>query len=122
MNHNDSRTVTAAFLVLDKWYAAHPSIRRLWAVQESQGLRVIVTLEPTHDGDDIYPAWVANGHNWAQDLQSRMDASVELEVMDEPSLARLPIGVNGVVVAELFWRDSSVAFDGVARESRIANG
>src|SRR5688572_11023400 len=108
MNLNDSRTVTAAFLMLDKWYAAHPSIRRLWAVQESQRLRVIVTLEPTHDGDDIYPAWVANGHNWAHDLQSRMDRPVELEVMDEPSLAELPADVDGVLVAEVFWRDSSM--------------
>jgi hypothetical protein len=108
MNLNDGSTVAAALLVLDKWYAAHRTIRRLWAVQDSQGLRVIVTLEPTHDGDDIYPAWVANGHKWAHDLQSRIDRPVELEVMDEASLAELPADVDGVLVAEVFWRDSSM--------------
>ena len=74
-------------------------------------MRVIVTLEPTHDGDDIYPAWLANGQEWARDLQLRMDGPVQLEVMDEPVLAEFAAGVDGVLVAELFWRDSSLPPD-----------
>ena len=112
--HDNGRTVTAAAcVVLSKWYAAHPALRRLWAIQESQRLRVIVTLEPTHDGDDIYPAWLANGHAWAHDLQTRMDGPVELEVIDTALLAEFVAGVDGVLVAELFWRDSSFPPDDV---------
>jgi hypothetical protein len=99
---------TAAFVVLAKWYTAHSAFRRLWAVKESQRMRVIVMLEPTHDGDDIYPAWLANGHEWSRELQSQMDAPVQLEVMDQPFLAELAAGVDGVLVAELFWRDSDL--------------
>jgi len=107
---NDGRTVTAAFVVLAKWYAAHSAVRRLWAVSESQRMRVIVTLEPTRDGDDIYPAWLANGHEWAHELQLRLRGPVQLEVMDEPLLAGLAAGVDGVLVAELSWRDATMPF------------
>ena len=99
---------TAAFVVLAKWYAAHSAFRRLWAIKESQRMRVIVMLEPTHDGDDIYPAWLANGHEWARELQAQMDAPVQLEVMDQPFLAELAGGGDGALVAELFWRDSGL--------------
>jgi len=101
----------AAFVVLSNWYAAHSAVRRLWAVRDSQRMRVIVTLEPTHDGNDIYPAWLANGHEWAHELQLRMDVPVQLEVMDEPFFAEPPAGVDGVLVAALFWRDSSTPPD-----------
>ena len=74
-------------------------------------MRVIVTLEPTHDGDDIYPAWVANGHEWAYELQLRIDGPVQLEVMHEPFLPDFAAGVDGVLVAELFWRDPSTPPD-----------
>jgi hypothetical protein len=108
---NDGRTVIAAFVVLADWYAAHSAVRRLWAIKESQRMRVIVTLEPTPDSDDIYPAWLANGHEWAHELQLRLDGPVQLEVMDEPFLAEFAAGVDGVLVAELFWRDSSMPPD-----------
>jgi hypothetical protein len=109
---NEVRTAAAAaFAGLDRWYAAHSAIRRLWAISEPQRIRVIVTLEPTHDGDDIYPAWLANGHEWAHELQLRMDVPVQLEVMDEPFLAEPAAGVDGVLVATLSWRDSSLPPD-----------
>jgi hypothetical protein len=106
---DDGRTVSAAFVVLAEWYAAHSAIRRLWAIKESQGMRVIVTLEPTHDGNDIYPAWLANGNEWAHELEMRIGGPMQLEVTDEPLL---PAGVGGgVLVAELFWRDPSALAD-----------
>lgn len=74
-------------------------------------MRVIVMLEPTHDGDDIYPAWLANGHDWARDLQLRIAGPVQLEVVDEPFAAQFAPGVHGVLVAELVWRDSSLPAD-----------
>jgi hypothetical protein len=106
--YSHRRTVTSVFVVLAKWYAAHPAVRRLWAIKESQHMRVIVTLEPTHDNDDISPAWLANGHDWAHELQLRMDGPVQLEVVDEPSLAEL---FDGVLVADFFWRDPSMPPD-----------
>jgi hypothetical protein len=108
---NDGRT--AAFEVVAKWYAAHSAVRRLWAISESQRLRVIVMLEPTHDGDEIYPAWLANSHEWARELQLRMDCPVQLEVVDAPSVAEFAVGVDGVLVAEVFWRDSSMQTDDI---------
>ena len=89
-------------LILAKWYAAHSAVRRLWAIRESQGMRVIVTLEPTHDGDDIYPAWLANGHEWAHELQVRMRRTVQLERVDEVSFERL---TSDSLLADLSWRD-----------------
>ncbi|MCI0348464.1 MAG: hypothetical protein L0Z53_03475 [Acidobacteriales bacterium] len=100
-----------ALVVLAEWYAAHSAVRRLWAITETQRMRVIVTLEPTHDGDDIYPGWLANGHEWSHELQLRMDVPVQLEVMDQPFLAEPAAGVDGVLVAALFWRDSSMPPD-----------
>jgi hypothetical protein len=109
-------------MVLAKWYAAHSAVRRLWAISDSQRMRVIVTLEPTHDGNDIYPAWLANGHEWTHELQLLMDAPVQLEVTDEPFLVEFPAGVDGVLVAELFWRDSSTRPDDPASASGGSTG
>jgi hypothetical protein len=91
--------------VLAKWYAAHSAVRRLWALRESQGVRVVVTLEPTRDGDDIYPAWLANGRDWARELQLGLGEPVQLEVMHGSSPAEWAAGADGVLVAELSWRD-----------------
>jgi hypothetical protein len=93
---------------LTQWYAAHSAFRRLWAIQESQRMRVVVMLEPTNDGDDIYPAWLANGQQWARELESRIAEPVQLEVVDEPFAAEFVAGIDGLLVAELFWRDSSL--------------
>ena len=103
------KTMNAPAAVLARWYAAHAAFRRLWAVRESQRLRVIVMLEPTHDGDDFYPAWLANGRTWVRELQLQFDAPVELEVIDQPFLEALQDGADAVLVAELFWRDSELA-------------
>jgi hypothetical protein len=104
----DGRSVTGAFVVLAKWYAAHSVVRRLWAFNESRHMRVIVKLEPTRDGDDIYPVWLANGHEWAHELQLRLGGPVHFEAIDEPSLAGFGAGVDSVLVAELSWRDASM--------------
>ena len=104
--HDDGRTATAAAcVVLARWYAAHPAVRRLWAIEESQGMRIIVMLEPTHDGDDILPAWLANGREWTHELRLRIDGPLQLEVVHEPFLPDFAAGVDGVLVAELSWRD-----------------
>ena len=98
--------------VLTQWYAAHSAFRRLWAIRESQRMRVVVMLEPTHDSDDIYPAWLANAQQWTRELESRIAEPVQLEVVDEPFAAEFVAGIDGLLVAELSWRDSSLPLDG----------
>ena len=94
--------------VLAKWYAAHPAIRWLQAVSESQRMYVTVALQPTHDGDDIYPAWLANAREWTHELQLLIDEPVQLEVTDEPLPADFSAAVDGVLIGEFFWRDCSM--------------
>ena len=107
----DGSTFAGAFVVLAKWYAAHAAVRRLWAISESQRIRVFVKLAPTGDGDDIYPAWLANGREWAHELQLGLGGPVQLDVVEGPFLAGFAAGVDGVLVAELSWRDASMAPD-----------
>ena len=111
---SDGPTFAGAFVVLGKWYAAHAAVRRLWAISESQRIRVFVKLAPTGDGDDIYPAWLANGHEWARELQLALGGAVQLDVIDGSYLAEFAAGVDGVLVAELSWRDASMPPDDYA--------
>jgi hypothetical protein len=90
------------------WYASHAVVRHLWLIKQSRGVRVLLTLEPPVDGNDTHPAWIANRHVWTQDLQSRVEGSLHLELMDEPALARADFGATGTVVMEVCWRDPSV--------------
>lgn len=92
---------------LAAWYAAHSSVRRLCATGDAYGLRVLVTPEPTPDGDDIYPAWIANRHAWAHELQLCTDPSVRLELLDEPVGDGAAVDAEGLIVATLSWRDPS---------------
>jgi hypothetical protein len=105
------RPLPASTVVLAEWYAAHPSVRRLWAIGESQRMRIVVTLEPTPDSDDLYPSWLANGRQWAHELQSRMEVAVHMEVVYEPVFSGLAPGIEGVLVAEIHWRDPSMQRD-----------
>lgn len=89
------------------WYAAHSSVRRLWAIRDAYGLRVLVTLEPTPDGNDTYPAWIANRHAGAHELQLCTDPSVRLELLDEPVGDAAAVDAEGLIVATLSWRDPS---------------
>ena len=40
--------------------ATSAEIRRLWAIRDTEGLRVLVQLEPALDSSAIHPAWMAN--------------------------------------------------------------
>ena len=71
---------------LSKWYASHAIVRRLWAMESGEAIRVVVTLEPTLDGDDTQPAWLANSWTWAQELRLRLQRIVHLELINEPSV------------------------------------
>lgn len=91
---------------LSAWYGSRPEIRRLLAIRDDEGLRVLVQLEPANDSSDMFPAWMANRHAWIDELQFRTGSAVRLEPADE-SLADEAESF-GVIVADLFWRDPSL--------------
>jgi hypothetical protein len=93
---------------LDAWYGSHSVIRRLWAIKEPQGLRIVVALEPTHDGDDTHPAWLANRQTWLHELQSHTGSPVRLERIDAAVFDELELNRESVVLAALGWRDPTL--------------
>jgi hypothetical protein len=102
------QTVTAAAAILGKWYASHSIVRRLWAIEASEAIRIVLTLEPTLDGDDTQPAWLANSWSWAQELRVRLQRQVHLELINEPS-ARVEAScdIASASITEISWRDAS---------------
>ena len=97
--------VSAEAEALAQWYDTHPEIRRLWAIRGVQFLSVIVTLEPTMDNDDTYPAWFACSQHWAREIRSIADGPVILELLDEPTVDEFEIDLDGEIVAAISWRD-----------------
>lgn len=100
--------VTAESLALAKWYDANPTIQRLWGIRDVQTLRVVVALEPTPDGDDVYPAWAANYQTWVRELHFLTRSPVQLELVGESMLDGIDFHAEGVIVADLFWRDATL--------------
>lgn len=86
---------------LERWYADHSSIRRLWAVEDSSALLVYITLEPSSDGDDALPVWLANQHDWANDLKHVTHRDVQLKLIASGTLDE----TYEATIAELSWRD-----------------
>ena len=99
------RHITAESLALAAWYDGHPTIRRLWAISDEQSLSVILTLEPTMDGDDTYPTWFACSRGWTREIQSITGRPVTVEMLDEPSIDEFEIDLEGEIVAAISWRD-----------------
>ena len=91
--------------VLTAWYGARPEIRRLLAIRDAEGLRVLVRLEPANDSDEIHPAWLAKHDEWMDELQWHTGRAVRLERVDE--MLDNDEESGGVVVADLAWRDPS---------------
>ncbi|MBO9652572.1 MAG: hypothetical protein J7605_29045 [Variovorax sp.] len=85
-------------------------MRRLWAIQAAGEplLRVIVMLEPSLDGDETSPAWMAHGSQWARELRERLAGAVQLERIDGPLPDEFEIDGEGSVLLALCWRDSAV--------------
>ena len=96
---------TAEAAVLATWYASHSVVRRLWAIEGIDVIRIVVKLEPTLDDDDTQPTWLANSWTWAQELQLRMHRTVHLEMIS----AHLPIECafdrDSALLTEISWRD-----------------
>ena len=97
---------------LKTWYDANPAVRRLWAIQpdersDASELRVIVMLEPSLDGDETSPIWMAQGAAWATELRGRLAGVVQLERIDGPLPEEFEIDGDGVLLSTLSWRDST---------------
>lgn len=90
---------------LARWYADHSSIRRLWAVDDAEAIVVFVALEPSSDGDDALPVWLANRHSWTHDLRRATERDVELKLLVSEALEDTGIDSDAVTIAELSWRD-----------------
>ena len=104
----ERRNSTAESLALAAWYDSQPLVRRLWGIKDAERLRVIVAVEPTHDGDDIYPVWLANSQAWADELHLYTGSSVHLELLDESPFDGIEFDAESVIVADFFWRDATL--------------
>jgi imidazolonepropionase-like amidohydrolase len=99
--------VTRESAALAAWYASRPEIRRLWAVKDTLGLRVLVHVERAPDSNEIHPAWMANRNVWTDELQLGTGSTVRLEHADGLLGDEVMIDAQGVTVAALSWRDPS---------------
>ena len=102
--------------LLKTWYDGNPTIRRLWAIRPDgqageSTLRIIVMLEPSADGDETSPSWMAHGAAWEQELCERLASEVELERIDGPLPDDFEIDGDGVLLSALYWRDSTALQD-----------
>lgn len=99
--------VCATSSALARWYGENAAVRRLWAIRpaDDSALRVIVMLEPSLDGNEISPIWMARGSRWARELRERLGAAVQFERIDGPLSGEFDIDGDGVVLSALCWRD-----------------
>ncbi len=95
--------------VLSAWYCSRPEVRQLLAIRDTEGLRVLLHLEPAQDSSEIHPAWMANRRVWLDELQWHTGSAVRLELVDE-SLAddAETEDAERVIVAALSWRNPSL--------------
>lgn len=99
--------------VLSVWYSSRPEVRRLLAIHDAEGLRVLLQLEPAQDSGEMNPAWLANRREWANELRWHTGIAVRLESLDE----RDDTAAEGreVIVADLSWRDAALTDHLMAR-------
>jgi hypothetical protein len=102
----DTAAQPAIAEALKSWYANHDTVRRLWAIEGPAALEVLVALEPTSDGDDTLPVWLANRRNWASDLREIAQRDVQLRLVVLDDLGEFDVRPGAVTIAELGWRAS----------------
>lgn len=102
--HTASGQAADTAAALTKWYADHSAIRRLWAIEDHVELKVVVTLEPTADGDDALPVWLANNRHWQGDL--RLCLRREVRLLFAGTFGESYVDLDAVTIAQIGWRDS----------------
>ena len=101
---------------LSRWYDERPGVVRLWAIQPDlpagastlSPLHVLLLLEPSADGDEIAPAWVARAATWSRELEQRLSRAVQLECLDIPVGDDIEVDAEGTLLASLCWRDATM--------------
>jgi predicted nucleotidyltransferase len=72
------------------WAGKHEKVRRVWVIgsrasgtaRPGSDLDIAVELEPTPDGDETLPDWVANAEAWRDELQQHVAPKVDLQWVD----------------------------------------
>ena len=101
-----STSVNSIPALLAHWYATQSSIRRLWAIDERDSrISVFVMLEPTFDGDDALPIWLAKSAEWANELRVLTHCEVRLKLIASGAFEQSHIDTSAPRIAELNWRD-----------------
>jgi hypothetical protein len=85
--------------VLTAWYHSRPEVRRLLALKQPDGLRVLLELEPAQDSSETNPAWLANRREWTNDLIGQTGSMVWLERVDD-----IEVSHHELVIADVAWR------------------
>jgi hypothetical protein len=99
-------------LALSAWYDSQPIVRRLWGIRRTRTLRVILAVEATHDNSDVLPVWLSRCATWADELRRHTGAPVHLELLDELLLEGIELDPDGIVIADLYWRDATLNVPG----------
>ncbi|NLG75933.1 MAG: hypothetical protein GX535_06825 [Xanthomonadaceae bacterium] len=105
----DETDVPALSTRLSQWYRAQSSVRRLRAIADRDALIVLVTIEPTVDGDDMLPVWLARQHDWRNELSSLASRDVRLELAVSGVFQQSGVDAGAVVITDLSWRDPSIS-------------
>ncbi len=105
-NLNDDPDTGGIPAELARWYGAHASVRRLWAIEDGHLFTVCISLEPTSDGADALPVWLAMNHEWRGDLQALCAREVRLEFVEPDVLPPAYLTGDATIVAEVDWRET----------------
>jgi len=103
---DEDKEVASLSTRLAAWYDANASIRRLWAIENGRCLTVCVALEPTADGSDSLPLWLAMNREWNSDLEAIIPREIQLKLVASDMLPPSCIADDAVIVAEVDWRES----------------
>jgi hypothetical protein len=91
--------------VLSAWYGSRPETRRLCALRDAQGRRVVVHVQRALYSNEIHPAWMANRDVWIDEHRLRTSSPVRQEHADEPFNHEMVTDAPGVIVAAFSLRD-----------------
>lgn len=90
---------------LAAWYSSRSQVRRLWAIDESDSILIVMKIEPTLDGYDALPTWLAKGTQWMEELATVLQRPVHVEMLGAPSQADALAAMNERLLAEFSWRE-----------------
>ena len=66
---------------------------------------VLLSLEPTSDGDDALPVWLANSDLWASELSVLVGREIRVQLLAGTSFTKPGIDSNAALITDLSWRD-----------------